>query len=278
MGQRGAPPGIDTSKMHPARRYDYYLGGKDNFEADRANAEMLAQAYPAARTTAVENRKFLRRAVHMLAAEAGIRQFLDIGTGLPTRPNVHEVAQAVAPDARVVYVDNDPIVLVHARALLTGSVAGRTAYVDADLRNPQDVLDDPEVRGTLDFTRPIALMLVAVMHFITDDMGPYEIVEKLAGAMPPGSYLVMSNGTLDMLPPDVAATLRAAFERSGEPAAPRTRAEFGRFFRGHELVEPGIVPVVEWRPDDDPVTRPSAAEAAVYAGVARITPRSPGIA
>jgi hypothetical protein len=270
MGDRGAPPGIDTSRMHPARRYDYYLGGKDNFEADRTNAEMLAEVYPAARTTAVENRKFLRRAVHMLAAEAGIRQFLDIGTGLPTRPNVHEVAQGVAPESRVVYVDNDPIVLVHARALLTSSAAGRTAYVDADLRNPQDVLDDPDVRGTLDLTQPVALMLVAVMHFITDDMNPYGIVEKLVGAMPPGSYLVMSNGTFDLLPPDVAATLAAAFARSGEPTAPRTRDEFARFFRGHELVEPGIVPVVEWRPDDDPVTRPSPAEAAVYAGVARI--------
>src|SRR5215469_1378636 len=137
MRDRGAPPGIDTSKMHPARRYDYLIGGKDNFEADRVNAEMLAEVYPAARTTAVENRKFLRRAVRMLAAEAGIRQFLDIGTGLPTRPNVHEVAQQVAPESRVVYVDNDPIVLVHARALLTSSAAGATAYVDADLRNPE---------------------------------------------------------------------------------------------------------------------------------------------
>jgi hypothetical protein len=256
--------------MHPARRYDYYLGGKDNFEADRTNAEMLAQVYPAARTTAVENRKFLRRAVHMLAAEAGIRQFLDIGTGLPTRPNVHEVAQGVAPDARVVYVDNDPIVLVHARALLTSSAAGATAYVDADLRHPRDILGDPDVRGTLDFTRPIALMMVAVMHFITDDMGPYEIVEQLVAAMPPGSFLVLSNGTFDLLPPDVAATLRAAFESSGEPAAPRSREQFARFFTGLDLVEPGIAPVVEWRPDDDPATRPSPAEAAVYAGIARI--------
>jgi hypothetical protein len=256
--------------MHPARRYDYYLGGKDNFEADRANADMLAEVYPAARTTAVENRKFLRRAVHMLAAEAGIRQFLDIGTGLPTRPNVHEVAQQVAPESRVVYVDNDPIVLVHARALLTSSAAGVTAYVDADLRRPQDILSDSDVRGTLDFNRPMALMLVAVMHFITDDMDPYGIVERLVAAMPPGSFLVMSNGTLDLLPPDVAASLRAAFERSGEAAAPRTRNEFARFFAGLDLVEPGIVPVIDWRPDDDPALRPAAADAAVYAGMARI--------
>jgi hypothetical protein len=270
VGERVAPPGIDTSRMHPARRYDYYLGGKDNFEADRVNADMLAEVYPAARITAIENRKFLRRAVHMLAAEAGVRQFLDIGTGLPTRPNVHEVAQRVAPESRVVYVDNDPIVLAHARALLTSSAAGATAYVDADLRRPHDVLSDPELRGTLDFTRPIALMLVAVMHFITDDMDPYGIVEELVAAMPPGSWLVMSNGTLDLLPPELAASLRAAFERSGEPAAPRTRDEFARFFRGHDLVEPGIVPVVDWRPDGDPAERPSPADAAVYAGVARI--------
>jgi hypothetical protein len=270
MGDRGAPPGIDTSKMHPARRYDYLIGGKDNFEADRANAEMLAEVYPAARTTAVENRKFLRRAVHMLAAEAGVRQFLDIGTGLPTRPNVHEVAQQVAPESRVVYVDNDPIVLVHARALLTSSAAGKTAYVDADLRRTDDVLGDQAVRETLDFTRPIGLLLVAVMHFITDDMDPYGIVERLVAAMPPGSYLVMSNGTFELLPPDVAATLRAAFDRSGEPAAPRTRDEFARFFAGLELVPPGIVPVAEWRPEDEPAKRPAPADAAVYAAIGRI--------
>jgi hypothetical protein len=269
MTDRGELSAIDTSRMHPARRYDYLLGGKDNFEADRANAEMLARVYPAARTTAVENRKFLRRAVTMLA-EAGIRQFLDIGTGLPTEPNVHEVAQAVAPDSRVVYVDNDPIVLVHARALLTSSAEGATAYIDADLRDPEKILTDPALTSTFDRTQPVALMLVAIMHFITDDMDPYGIVERLVRAMPPGSYLVMSNGTLETLPAEDAARLRAAFDRSGEPAAPRTSDEFGRFFAGLDLLPPGIVPVAEWRPEDDPADRPSPADAAVYAGVARI--------
>jgi hypothetical protein len=270
MIDRDEPLGIDTSRMHPARRYDYLLGGKDNFEADRANAEMLAKVYPAARTTAIENRKFLRRAVTMLAAEAGVRQFLDIGAGLPTKPNVHEIAQGVAPRSRVVYVDNDPIVLVHARALLTSSPEGVTAYVDADLRSPDKILTDPALRDTLDFTQPIALMLVAVMHFFPEPMNPYGIVEHLVKAMPSGSYLVMSNGTLDPLPAEAAAALREAFDRSGEPAAPRTRDEFARFFTGLELLPPGIVSVADWRADDELGPRPDPAEAAVYAAIARI--------
>ncbi len=270
MVDRDESLGIDISRMHPARRYDYLLGGKDNFEADRANAEMLAKVYPAARTTALENRKFLRRAVTMLAAEAGVRQFLDIGAGLPTKPNVHEIAQGIAPGSRVVYVDNDPIVLVHARALLTSSPGGVTAYVDADLRSPSKILADPALRDTLDFTRPIALMLVAIMHFFPEPMNPYGIVEHLVGAMPPGSYLVMSNGTLDPLPAEAAIALREAFDKSGEPAAPRTRDEFARFFTGLELVPPGIVPVAGWRAGDEPGLRPDPAEAAVYAAIARI--------
>ncbi len=269
MSERDVAAGIDTTRMHPARRYDYYLGGKDNFEADRANAEMLARVFPAAKVTAQENRRFLRRAVHMLAAEGGIRQFLDIGTGLPTQPNVHEIAQGVDPASRVVYVDNDPIVLAHARALLTSSPEGATAYVDADLREPEKILADPAVTGTLDLNRPVALMLVAIMHFITDDMDPYGIVARLVEAMPAGSYLVMSNGTLDLLPVAEADALRAAFARSGEPAAPRTRAQFARFFHGLELLPPGIVPVSQWRAGDEPGPRPAPAEAAVYAAVAR---------
>jgi hypothetical protein len=270
MTEREAPPGIDTTRMHPARRYDYLLGGKDNFSADRENAEMLTRVFPAARITALENRKFLRRVVTMLAAEAGIRQFLDIGTGLPTKPNVHQLAQGVAPDARVVYVDNDPIVLAHARALLTSAPEGATAYVDADLRRPEKILRDPALTDTLDLSRPVALMLVAVMHFITAEMDPYGIVERLVDAMPSGSYLVMSNGTLETLPAEAAARLRAAFDRSGEPAAPRSREEFARFFTGLELLPPGIVPVAEWRSDNEPGPRPSPADAAVYAAVARI--------
>jgi hypothetical protein len=270
MADRQVPPGIDTSTMHPARRYDYLLGGKDNFEADRANAEMLTTFFPTARTSALENRRFLRRAVTFLTREAGIRQFLDIGSGLPTAPNVHEVAQGIAPATRVVYVDNDPIVLVHARALLTSSPEGATAYVDADLRDPDRILADPDVRATLDLSRPVGLMLVAVMHFFPAELQPYAIVEKLAGAMPSGSYLTMSNGTLDHLAPDDAANLRGAFARSGEPAAPRTREEFARFFDGLELIAPGITSVADWRAETEPEPRPTAAEAAVHAGVARI--------
>ncbi|MFG1609586.1 SAM-dependent methyltransferase [Actinoplanes sp. NPDC049265] len=270
MSDSDVPPGIDTSRMHPARRYDYLLGGKDNFEADRANAEMLTRAFPAARVAAMENRKFLRRAVSTLAREAGIRQFLDIGAGLPTSPNVHEVAQDIAPESRVVYVDNDPMVLAYARALLTGSEAGATAYVDADLRDPDKILNGQELWGTLDRSRPVALLLVAIMHFITDDMNPYGIVRRYVEAMPPGSYLVMSNGTLDALPPEKADALRAAFARSGEPAAPRTRAEFARFFDGLDLLDPGIVAAPDWRPDPGDDDRPGLADAAVHTAVARI--------
>ena len=256
--------------MHPARRYDYLLGGKDNFEADRANAEMLTKIFPAARVTAVENRRFLRRAVTMLAREAGVRQFLDIGAGLPTSPNVHEIAQGIAPDARVVYVDNDPMVLAHARALLTSSPEGATAYVDADLRDPDKILNGKDLWGTLDRSRPVALLLVAIMHFITDDMNPYGVVRDYVEAMPSGSYLVMSNGTLDALPPEKAAELREAFARGNEPAAPRTRAEFARFFEGLDLLDPGIVTAPEWRPDDTESSRAVPADAAVYTAVARI--------
>jgi hypothetical protein len=269
MGDRDVPPGIDTSRMHPARRYDYLLGGKDNFEADRANAEMLTKIFPAARVAAVENRKFLRRAVTMLARDAGVRQFLDIGAGLPTSPNVHEIAQGADPGSRVVYVDNDPMVLAHARALLTSSDAGATAYVDADLRDPDKILDGKDLWGTLDRSRPVALLLVAIMHFITDDMDPYGIVAGYVEAMPPGSYLVMSNGTLDALPPERAAELRAAFARSGEPAAPRTRDEFARFFDGLDLLAPGIVPVSQWRPEPG-ADQAVPADAAVYGAVARL--------
>ncbi|MDP9793635.1 hypothetical protein J2S43_002147 [Catenuloplanes nepalensis] len=270
MAEHVTPPGIDIGTMHPARRYDYLLGGKDNFEADRASAETLLKFFPATRINALENRRFLRRAVTFLAREAGLRQFLDIGSGLPTAPNVHEVAQGIAPQSRVVYVDNDPIVLVHARALLTSTAEGATAYVDADLRDPARILTHPDLLGTLDLTRPVGLMLVAVMHFFPDALKPYEIVDRLVRAMPSGSYLAMSHGTFDYLTPAKRAELDALLARSGEPAAPRGRAEFARFLDGLELCEPGIVPVSEWRADDEPEPRPDPAEAAVYGAVARI--------
>ena len=198
-------PRIDTGKPHTARIYDYYLGGTDNFAADRRTAERAMQSWPAVRTAVRENRAFLGRAVRFLVAEAGIRQFLDIGTGLPSANNVHEVAQGLVPSCRVVYVDNDPIVLAHARALLTSSPEGRTAYIQADLREPEKILNDPVTRQTLDFTQPIALMLVAVLHFVPDSDGPRRIVDTLLGALPPGSYLVASHVTPSTIPREWAA-------------------------------------------------------------------------
>jgi hypothetical protein len=267
-GQQPRSSAVDTTVAHPARRYDYWLGGKDNFAADRESGDAIAAAFPSIRTAVVENRRFLRRAVRYLAAEEGIRQFLDIGTGIPTSPNVHEVAQSITPNARVVYVDNDPVVLTHARALLTSNAQGATAYVDADVREPDKILGDEALRRTLDFTEPIALMLVAILHFIPDEDDPYGIVARLVGALPPGSFLVLSHATSDHLAEQLAADIAAG--RHG-PGQLRTRDEFARFFEGTELVAPGIVPVSQWRADDEVQPRPTLAETAVYSAVARLT-------
>lgn len=262
-----APP-IDTSVAHPARRYDYWLGGKDNFAADRASGDAVAAAFPTIRTAAIENRGFLRRAVKHLAEQAGIRQFLDIGAGIPTRPNTHEVAQAIDVAARVVYVDNDPVVLVHGRALLTSSTAGAAAFVGADVCDPDKILGDEQLRSTLDWSQPVALMLVAVLHFVGDDADPYGIVKRLVEAMPAGSYLVMSHATAEHFPPELVADIAAG--RYG-PFWPRSRERFARFFDGHELVPPGIRSVAEWRAEAEPQPRPTAADTAAYATVARIS-------
>ena len=258
---------IDTSVAHSARRYDYWLGGKDNFAADRESGDAIAAAFPSIRTSVLENRRFVHRAVTFLTREAGIRQFLDIGTGIPTSPNVHEVAQRIDPAARVAYVDNDPIVLAHARALLTSSTEGATAYVDADLRTPERILNDPAVRRTLDFAEPVALMLLAIVHFMPDDDNPYGIVARLLDALPSGSHLVMSHATSDELAPELAADIAAG--RHG-PGRLRTRAEFARFFDGLELVPPGIVSVAEWRAENEPQPRPSAADTAVYGAIGKL--------
>ena len=262
-----APSGIDTTTAHAARRYDYWLGGKDNFAADRESGDAIAEKFPAIRTAVVENRRFLRRAVSFLAGEAGVRQFLDIGTGLPTAENTHEVAQAIAPESRIVYVDNDPLVLVHARALLTSSEQGRTAYIDADLREPEKILGDPHLPATLDLTRPVALMLVATLHFLDEQDDPYAIVRRLVAALPAGSYLVVSHATSDYLPPELIADISSGRHGRGRL---RTRAEVTRFFDGLDLLAPGVVPLPEWRSDGEPPPRPSAAEVAMYAGVALI--------
>lgn len=256
---------LDTTVAHPARRYNYWLGGKDNFAADRESGDAVAAAFPNIRLAARENRGFLRRAVTLLAGPSGIRQFLDVGTGLPSADNTHEVAQRVAPESRVVYVDNDPLVMVHARALLTSeSGLGVTDYIEADVRDPDTILQ--EAARTLDFSQPVALMLVAVLHFVPESDDPYGIVARLVDALAPGSYLVMSHATGDYLD---ARTL-AGF--SSAPAAPsfRTREQFGRFFERLELLPPGIVSAAEWQAEDEPQPRPTAEDTATYSAVARV--------
>ncbi|WBB76866.1 SAM-dependent methyltransferase [Micromonospora sp. WMMD1128] len=268
-----AHPGdrIDTSVVHPARRYNYWLGGKDNFQADRESGDAMAARFPTIRVSALENRRFLRRAVRHLAAEAGIRQFLDIGTGIPTADNTHEVAQSVDPRARVVYVDNDPIVLAHARALLTSSAAGATAYLDADLRDPERILAHPELRGTLDLSEPVALMLVAVLHFVPDADDPHTTVRRLLDALPAGSYLAASHATHDHLPAHLAAEAKETARGGGLHGMinVRGRDEFTRFFDGLELVEPGVCPVADWRAEGEPEPRPTAVDVSLYGGVGR---------
>jgi SAM-dependent methyltransferase len=264
----GGPPGIDLSRPHSARMYDYFLGGKDNFAVDRETAEIALRSMPWARVGARENRMFLARAVRYLAGEAGIRQFLDIGTGLPTASNVHEVAQKIAPESRVVYADNDPIVLAHAQALLTSSPAGRTAYIHADLREPEKILANTVVRQTLDFSQPVALMLVAILHFIGDEDDPGAIVATLLAALPPGSYLVASHVTPEHDPEGVHG-LERAYRSGGVTAQARTASDFGRMvFSGLELVPPGVVLVSEWRPEGNS-PRPKPAEVSWYGAVAR---------
>jgi hypothetical protein len=264
-------PAIDTSKPHAARMYDYYLGGKDHFAADRETAQRAMASWGAVRTAVRENRAFLGRAVQYLVRDAGIRQFLDIGTGLPSANNVHEVAQAVAPEARVVYVDNDPVVLSHARSLLTSAPAGRTAYIDADLRQPATILASPQLKETLDLSQPVALMLVAILHFLTDADNPAAHVATLLDALPPGSYLVASHVTPEHDPAGVAG-LERAYRQGGVPAQARTADDFAELaFRGLEMIDPGLVLVSEWRPEGTG-PRPLAAEVNWYGGIARKRP------
>jgi hypothetical protein len=261
-------PEIDTSKAHSARMYDYFLGGKNHFAADREAAANVLRNSPYARIIARENRAFLGRAVRYLAAEAGIRQFLDIGTGLPTTNSVHEVAQAVAPPSRVVYVDNDPLVLTHARALLTSAPEGRTAYIHADLRDPAAILSDPVIHDVLDFSQPIALMLVAILHFIPDEDKPAEIIATLLDALPPGSYLVASHATAEHNLDGAAGGMRA-YRQARIPMQLRESGDFARLvFSGLELVPPGVELVSEWRPHDHG-PRPLPSEVNCYGGVAR---------
>ena len=259
---------IDTSKPHAARIYDYLLGGKDHFAVDRETAEKGIKFIPTGRTAARENRSFLGRAVRYLVAEAGIRQFLDIGAGLPSANNVHEVAQAQAPESRVVYVDNDPIVLAHARALLTSSPQGRSAYIEADLCEPETILGAPALRNTIDLSKPVALMLVGILHFIPDEQNPAQAVATLVDGLPSGSYVTASHGSPEFNPEGAAAWSRT-WRESGVPFQLRTTDEVADLaFRGLDLVEPGLVVVSEWRPQGADL-RPLAAEVAIVGGVAR---------
>ncbi|MEV5357255.1 SAM-dependent methyltransferase [Streptomyces sp. NPDC086081] len=238
---------IDSSKAHPARVYDVFLGGKDHYPADREAAAAALAAHPRGYLDVRHNRDFLRRAVTQLVERDGIRQFLDIGTGLPTAENVHQIAQRITPGARVVYVDNDPVVLAHARALLTSGPEGRTDYIDADLRDPGRILE--QAARTLDFGRPVALCLVAVLHFVADDEA-YPLVRELLDALPAGSRLVLSHLTEDLNPENIRAVQRTYTER-GFTFVLRSRAEVERFFTGNglEIADPGVVPAHRWRPD-----------------------------
>ncbi len=238
--------GLDTGVPHIARVYDYWLGGKDNFAADREAAEQVMAAAPHVLASVRAQRAFLGRVVDYLVADAGIRQLLDIGTGLPSANNTHEVAQRAAPESRVVYVDNDPIVLAHARALLTSSPEGATAYLDADLRDTDSLL--AEAAGTLDFDQPIALMLLGVLHCIPDEDEPHAIVARLLAALPPGSYLAVAHPASDIAAEQMARSSRDYNKQASAPVTMRTHAEVSRFFDGLELVEPGLVQLHRWRP------------------------------
>ncbi|TMR07370.1 SAM-dependent methyltransferase [Actinomadura soli] len=258
------PPEIDTSVPHQARVWNYFIGGKDNYPVDRVFAENILRVYPGFEEVPRHARVFLGRAVRFLAGEAGIRQFLDIGTGLPTHDNTHEVAQRVAPDSRIVYVDNDPLVLAHARALLTSTPEGACDYIDADARDPAGVLLGAS--ATLDFTEPVALMILGVLGTVSDDGEAHAILRQLLDALPPGSYLVLEDGTKTVRP-DAAAEAERIRDESGYDYELRTPERIARFFDGLELLEPGVVSVSRWRPEPNPFGE--APEVDAFCGVAR---------
>ncbi|MFE7559104.1 SAM-dependent methyltransferase [Kitasatospora sp. NPDC057500] len=259
------PADLRPEIPHPARMYDYYIGGKDNFPADREAAEKVLAISPMVRLSALANRAFLGRAVRHLAEE-GIRWFVDIGTGIPSAGNTHEVAQRVRPDARVVYLDNDPIVLVHGRALLSGTTPESTSVVQADLRDPAAILAVPEVRRALDSGEPVALLLVAVLHFIDEQDDPYAIVRTLVDALPPGSRLVLSHGTLDFTPTADAGRGPAVYRNASAQLTMRSRDQVLRFLDGLTLTAPGLVTAPLWRPDTP--EQPTDSQIGIWAAVA----------
>ncbi|MEV6306055.1 SAM-dependent methyltransferase [Actinoplanes sp. NPDC051861] len=264
-GNEVAPPGVNINVPHSARIYDYWLGGKDNFAVDRAVGEAMMQAIPGMRYMAGENRKFVHRVARDLVAGEGIRQFLDIGTGIPTRPNLHEVAQKLAPETRVVYVDNDPIVLVHARALMLSHPEGRSEYISADLRDPSSIVRDRALLDTLDLTKPVGLTLIAILMLLADQDDPWGKVAELRDALPSGSCLAITHPTADFNPTEVDAAVEAA-TGAGMTLVARSEDQVREFFGDWDWLEPGLVPVSSWRPDD-PNVDPKAAY--YWAGVAR---------
>ncbi|WP_405876247.1 MULTISPECIES: SAM-dependent methyltransferase [unclassified Streptomyces] len=253
-------PQIATDKAHPARVYDWLLGGKDNYPVDEAVGEKLP---PEARDAARQNRQFMHRAAAWLASQ-GIDQFLDIGTGIPTEPNLHQIVQDIVPTAKVVYTDNDPIVLRHAEALLVSRPEGATDYIQADVRRPEGIVQ--HARGVLDFTRPIALSLIALMHFIPDEQDAHGIVRDLVATLPSGSYLVLSHAASDLFP-ELAEQVTAEYARGGIQLGFRTRTEVERFFDGLDLVPPGLVTATEWV-TSAPASAPEGS--GIYSGVARV--------
>ncbi|MFF9165395.1 MULTISPECIES: SAM-dependent methyltransferase [unclassified Streptomyces] len=256
---------IDTSQPHTARIWNYWLGGGDNYEVDRAAGDQIRQLHPGIGAYAREDRLFLGRAVRHLVTEAGLRQFLDIGTGLPTADNTHQVAQRYAPDARIVYVDNDPLVLAHARALLTSTPEGVTDYLDEDLRNVDAILE--HAAKTLDFSRPIGLMLLGVVIFVGDEEDPYGLVRRLLEALPSGSHLVLSHTVTHPEMPDVDEAVKFWNEHGTPKLTQRTPQDVTRFFDGLELLEPGVVSCSRWRPDS--TDGPEPEEVAMFGGVGR---------
>jgi len=240
-------PVFNVNVPSSARVWNYWVGGKDNFAADRVAGEQILEAMPTLRMIAQLSRRFLVDVVHELAAEQGIRQFLDIGTGLPTADNTHDVAQRAAPDSRIVYADYDPIVLAHARALLTSTPEGKTDYIQADVRDPEVILS--EARQTLDFSEPVAVILIFVMHFVPDAERPHDVVRRLMEPLPPGSYLVMAHAASDIAADSMAAGADAYNERVSAQITPRDRAGVRRFFDGLEMTGPGVVPLAQWSGD-----------------------------
>lgn len=263
--ERTDHPFVDASIPNVARIYDYLLGGKDNYSADREAAVELVRLIPDALRACHHNRRFLQRAVRFLTADAGVRQFIDIGTGLPTQGNVHEVAQGLEPDARVLYVDYDPVVISHAQALLVKNPL--TVAINRDLRDPGQIVAHPALQALIDLDKPVAILLIAVLHFVLDDDDPYGIVDELKAAMPAGSYLVVSHVTADEVPAHVTNKIRELYDRATAPATPRTRAAIERFFDGTKIIAPGLSDVSVWRADNRLPREPD--RTLFYGGVGR---------